>query len=94
MTNQAHRCRSCSRGTDVHHSRPDPSDHAFHNLAGPRRRVPILIARPDAVRSRPVICFVRNDQHDGLCLRLTLPERAQPPGQQNATALHSAFIAY
>ena len=55
-----------------------PSDHALHHLAEPRRRVPVLAARLDALRSRLVIRFVRNDQHDVLFHRLTLPERVQP----------------
>jgi hypothetical protein len=63
---------------DVHHSRSGPSDHALQHLAGPDQRVPALAARPDALRGRPFIRFVRNDQHDVLFRWLTLPERVQP----------------
>jgi hypothetical protein len=71
-------CRSYSGGANVYHFRPDPSDRAFQHLAGPGRRVPVLAARPDTLRGRLVIRFVRNDQHDVLFHRLTLPERVQP----------------
>ena len=74
----AHQHRSYSGDTDAYHARPDPSDHALHHLAGPRWRVPVLATRSDALRGRPVMPFGRNDQHDVLFYRLTLPERVQP----------------
>src|SRR6266403_2174558 len=61
--------------TDVHRSRPGPSDHACrHHLARPHRRVPVVATRPDSVRNGPVTRFVRNDQYDVLFPWLTLPE--------------------
>jgi hypothetical protein len=74
----AHQHRSYSGGTDAYYSRPDPSDHALHPLAGPRRRVPVFAARPDAHRGRLVIRFERNDQHVVHFHRLTLSEWVQP----------------
>ena len=65
-------------GTDAYHARPDPSDHALHHLAGPRCRVPVFAARPDAHRGLSIIRFERNDQHVVHFHRLTLPERVQP----------------
>src|SRR6266446_4669608 len=44
----------------------------------PDRRVPAAAAWPDAVRSGPVMRFVRNNQHHLLFHRLTLPEQVQP----------------
>ena len=76
--NQLHQCCSYSGGIDVHHSRADPSEHAPRRLAGDRRRVSVLAARPDALRGRPIIRFVRNDQRDVLFHRLTLPELFKP----------------
>jgi hypothetical protein len=70
----ANQHRSYSGGTDAYYSRPDPSGHALHPLAGPRRRLPVLAVRPDVLRSSLVKCFVRNDQRDVLFHRLTLHE--------------------
>ena len=70
---------SYSEVTDVHHSRPGPSDQSLATyLARPYRRVPVLAAWPDAVRSGPVMRFVRNNQHHVLFHRLTSPEPVQP----------------
>src|SRR5258708_18945406 len=84
---------SYSEVTDVHLARPDPSDHASrHHPARRYRRVPVLAARPDAVRGGPVMRFVRNNQHHVLFHWLTFTgstasaswhESARPKGEHS-----------